>query len=271
MAKSKRRTSDPDGDNEYTIDELARTAATTVRNVRAYQDRGLLPAPEIRGRTGIYSDNHLARLRIISNMLERGYTLNSIRELMMAWQEGRDLKQLLGLEMAVTKPFVDELPESTTLAALKRDFGGRFSPSALSRAVKLGIVRMQGSRLEVPSPRLLAAGRELVRFGIPLEQMLDLLAGLRANVEHVADGMVSLVAEYIIDPHWSGGLPPEDKVAELAEVIWRLRPLVENAVLPEVSRAMQRALEAQLGDRLSVVMDHLDESASGGEGDTREP
>ena len=39
--------------HEYTIDELARQADTTVRNVRAYQDRGLLPPQKKRGRTGI--------------------------------------------------------------------------------------------------------------------------------------------------------------------------------------------------------------------------
>src|SRR5699024_10415430 len=60
---------------EITSEELARTADTTVRNVRAYQDRGLLPPPERRGRSGIYSDVHLARLRIIGQLLKRGYTL----------------------------------------------------------------------------------------------------------------------------------------------------------------------------------------------------
>ena len=39
-------------EREYTIDQLARAARTTVRNVRAYQDRGLIPPPERRGRTG---------------------------------------------------------------------------------------------------------------------------------------------------------------------------------------------------------------------------
>jgi len=47
---------------EFTIDELAREAGSTVRNVRAYQDRNILPPPEKRGRTGIYTDVHLARL-----------------------------------------------------------------------------------------------------------------------------------------------------------------------------------------------------------------
>lgn len=242
---------------EYTVDELARAAGTTVRNVRAYQDRGLLPAPEIRGRTGIYNDNHLARLRIIAGMLRRGYTLSSIGELMEAWQEGRDLTELLGLEMAVTRPFTEELPETTTLRKLREDFGGEFSPAMLSKAVALDIVRMKGQQLEIPSPRLLSAGRELASYGIPMERMLDLIAGLRDNVERVADGMVGLIAEHIIDPQWQGGLPPTGKVGELAEIIWNLRPLVERAVMPEVTRAMHRALENQLGDRLAVMLDHL--------------
>jgi len=42
-----------------TIDELARAAGTTVRNVRVYQDRGLLAPPERRGRLGLYGPDHL--------------------------------------------------------------------------------------------------------------------------------------------------------------------------------------------------------------------
>ena len=49
---------------EYRIDDLAREAGTTVRNVRVYQDRGLLPPPRREGRAGIYTDVHLGRLRL---------------------------------------------------------------------------------------------------------------------------------------------------------------------------------------------------------------
>ncbi|MDT7598572.1 MAG: hypothetical protein QOK26_649, partial [Pseudonocardiales bacterium] len=41
---------------EYRIDELARFAGTTSRNVRAYQERGLLPPPRKEGRVGIYTE-----------------------------------------------------------------------------------------------------------------------------------------------------------------------------------------------------------------------
>ncbi|MGB1557491.1 MAG: MerR family transcriptional regulator [Oceanococcaceae bacterium] len=251
------------GQREYTVDELARAAGTTVRNVRAYQDRGLLPAPEIRGRTGYYGENHLARLRIIAGMLGRGYTLNSIGELMAAWQEGRDLTELLGLEVAITRPFMEELAETTTLQQLREEFSGDFSASVLSKAVALDIVRMRGQQLEIPSPRLLAAGRELATYGIPMEELLDLIAGLRANVERVANSLVGLVAEYVIDPTLEDGLPRKEQVSLAAEMIWKLRPLVEKAVIPEVSRAMHKALENQLGDRLALVMDYLAETRSG--------
>src|SRR5262245_28473542 len=86
------------GGKEYAVDELARAADTTVRNVRAYQDRGLLAPPERRGRSGIYTETHLSRLRIIGQLLERGYTLASIADLFSAIEHGHDLADLLGLE-----------------------------------------------------------------------------------------------------------------------------------------------------------------------------
>src|ERR1700733_13493317 len=86
--------------NEYTVDDLARVADSTVRNVRAYQDRGLLAPPEKRGRVGVYDDTHVARLKLINHLLARGYTLANIQDLIMAVDEGHDLRSILGLESA---------------------------------------------------------------------------------------------------------------------------------------------------------------------------
>jgi DNA-binding transcriptional MerR regulator len=131
---------------EYSVDELARAARTTVRNVRAYQDRGLLEPPERRGRAGVYTEAHLARLRIIASLLDRGYTLASMAELFAALERGHDVAQLVGLEQAVTSPWTDEVPASYSLADLVKLYGGSFNPRWLLRATELGILVQEGAR-----------------------------------------------------------------------------------------------------------------------------
>src|SRR5580698_2240550 len=103
---------------EYRIDELARLAATTVRNVRVYQDRGLLAPPRKQGRVGIYTDAHLARLRLIGQLLKRGYTFANIAELLGAWEAGGDLAEVLDFESALGDPWSDEVPGHVTAGAL---------------------------------------------------------------------------------------------------------------------------------------------------------
>src|SRR5437763_13305219 len=111
----------PDND-VLTIDELARAAGTTVRNVRVYQDRELLPPPTRRGRAAIYSDAHLNRLRVIINMLERGYALAQIKEMLSAWESGRSLADVIGLEAALGASWADETPTKISVSDLRAMF-----------------------------------------------------------------------------------------------------------------------------------------------------
>lgn len=93
---------------EYRIEDLARHSGATVRTIRAYQDRGLLPKPERRGRANVYGSAHLTRLRQIAELLDRGYTLASIKELLEAWDAGRGLGGVLGLVAEAQGPWPDE-------------------------------------------------------------------------------------------------------------------------------------------------------------------
>ena len=241
--------------SEFSIDELSRAGGSTVRNVRAYQDRGLLPPPQRRGRNGIYTQDHLARLRLIGRLLERGYTLANIAELITAWEQGRDLQQLMGLESQLTRPWSDETPITISLIELAKAFGGNYRPSDLARALELGIVERDGLRFRVPSPKLLSVGSEIVGMGIPLRELLTIIGGLRRNVERVADELIQ-VAVGSID-RYGDDLPPAEDVPQLAAMIGRLRPLADKAIESEVSRAMERALSRFLGDRMAQVLDHL--------------
>jgi DNA-binding transcriptional MerR regulator len=71
------------GVKSYTIGELARLSGQTVRRVRFYSDKGLLP-PSLRSASNyrIYTDTDVARLDLIRALREAGVGLEAIRGLL---------------------------------------------------------------------------------------------------------------------------------------------------------------------------------------------
>lgn len=243
---------------EYTIDELAREAGATVRNIRAYQERGLLPPPRRQGRVGLYGPSHLARLRVIGSMLGRGYTLANAAELIEAWERGANVGDVLGLEAAVTSPWTDEAPTHLTTEQALAVFGTMPAPDVLARAVELDVVRPVEDGFVVPSMKLLGVAAELMAEGVPLADLLTMTAELRRRSEAIADGLVALVMRHVFD-RYGEGLPPPEEAPRLAALIWRLRPMVMQAVDSEVARGMEIAARKHLGERLAHVLEHMQE------------
>src|SRR5215218_5811207 len=101
---------------ELTIDELARDTGMTVRNIRAHQSRGLLPAPEVRARTGYYGPEHAARLRLIQDLQAEGFNLKAIERLISASNGASE--EVLAFGRQVLTAFAEEEPEVATLEDL---------------------------------------------------------------------------------------------------------------------------------------------------------
>ncbi|CAN0625036.1 Transcriptional regulator, MerR family [Burkholderia multivorans] len=239
--------------NEYTVDELARVSDTTVRNVRAYQDRGLLAPPEKRGRVGIYDDTHVARLKLVNHLLARGYTLANIQDLIMAIDEGHDLRSILGLETAIGGRWSHERPKTYSLAALAQMFGPQ-TPASLARVTELGLLERRGVSFVAKSPALLEAAAAMVKEGIPVRELLDAIGLARPHFDAIARLLVDLVVKRL-DRYDAGALPPPTDVPALVDAIWRLRPLAAVFVEGETSRALETAAGAYLGGRVATILD----------------
>jgi DNA-binding transcriptional MerR regulator len=240
----------------YRIEDLSRLSGTTVRTIRAYTDRGLLPKPERHGRANVYDDTHLARLRQIADLLERGYTLASIKELLAAWDAGTGLGGVLGLVDEVDRPWSDERPARIGLAELAARFGGRTDVPAVEEAVRLGVLeRVPGSDDEflVPSPQELAVAVELHAAGVPLDAITGHLRELRGQVEHISERFLEFTTEYVFQ-RFLQHPPNHAEAAEAAGLIRRLRPLAQQTVDAELSRAMRTLatehIRRHLGDAL---------------------
>jgi DNA-binding transcriptional MerR regulator len=242
---------------EYRIDELAQQAGTTVRNVRAYQERGLLPPPRRSGRAGLFDDSHLSRLRLITQLLQRGYTLANIRELLAAWENGHAIEQLIGVGPEGSPLAGEEIPSHVSTEWLTVVFG-RFLPAAelpdaLGTAIDLGILEPDGQQFRVVDPRLLCAAAELVAAGVPLRALAEHAHMLREDVEKIATRFVDLVTEHVFEPR-TRVLPDPAEAARLAELAQRLRPIADMVVLAELGRTMERQTSRRLQDHVARLL-----------------
>ncbi|WP_434592268.1 MerR family transcriptional regulator [Streptomyces sp. A5-4] len=247
---------------EYRIEDLAHHSGATVRTIRAYQDRGLLPKPERRGRSNVYGDAHLARLHRIADLLERGYTLASIKELLEAWDAGRGLGGVLGLVAEVNGPWTDEKADRISRVELDERFGGQPDDTAVDEAVELGVLERIPGRADeflVPSPQELAVAAELHAAGVPLQAISAHLRELRGQVEHIATRFLEFTTEHVF-ARYLGHTPPTDADAEEAAALVRqLRPLAQQTVDAELARAMQtfatRHLQQHLGETTGLAVE----------------
>lgn len=247
--------------SEYTVDELARVTDTTVRNVRAYQDRGLLAPPEKRGRVGIYDDTHISRLKLINHLLARGYTLANIQDLIQAVDGGHDLRSILGLENAIGSRWSTERPKTYSLVELARLFGGQARPAVLAKAVELGFLEREGLSFVATSPAVLEAGATMAKEGVPLADLLAVIGDARPHFDAVARTLVELVVRRL-DRYAADALPPPADVPALVEAIWRLRPLAMVLVETEMNRALEEASGDYLGNRVATIMEKMAANAA---------
>ncbi|GGS30039.1 MerR family transcriptional regulator [Streptomyces griseoviridis] len=211
---------------EYRMEELARLAGITVRTLRFYRERKLIPPPRREGRIAWYDDHHLARLRTIAALLERGHTLSGIAELADAFDHGRDVGDLLGYGEPT-----EETPVRLTPEELAARFEGQDTPENLAAAMELGYLGVDGDAVVHISRRLLDASTALVREGVPLAEVLHAGSRVRAHADALADLFADLVLRHAAE-----------------ERLPRLRPLARSVVEAELSLALDRRLRKHLDD-----------------------
>jgi DNA-binding transcriptional MerR regulator len=233
------------GDASMTIDELARRTGMTVRNIRAHQSRGLVPPPEVRGRTGYYGDEHVSRIELIQELQADGFNLESIRKLLEG--AGGSSAEVLNFSRTLRAPFEDEQSEIVAADELAERWGGALDERLMARAEKLGLFRDLGDgRYEVLSPRLQRAGEELAELGVGPEVALDVAAQVRTSARRVARVFIELFMESVWKPFNEAGRP-EAEWLKVREALERLRPLASDALLAIFQQVMSETVEEVTG------------------------
>ncbi len=233
----------------FQIEELSRRTGMTVRSLRSYQSRRLLPPPEVRGRTGYYDERHVARIELIKDLQSEGFKLESLAR--MLDRGGFSDADLLRFTRSVRGMFGASEGQIVTVQDLVERFDVRDLDSAgplLDRAEKLGLFRKVGDdTYEELAPRLIEAGeRATGSLGLDLGEALDIVAQLRKHAEGVARLYLDLYLKRVWTPFVEAGRPQEQWSA-VQDALEDVRSLA--------TEALQGAFELVMSERVAETFD----------------
>ncbi|MES4891515.1 MerR family transcriptional regulator [Streptomyces sp. NPDC096012] len=219
-----------------TIDELAARAGVTVRTVRFYGSRGLLPPPVIGPRrVGHYGPGHEARLALIEELQQQGMTLAAIE---------RYLRQLppdlsphdLAIHRAVIASWAPDAAETVSRRDLERRAGRPLSEQDVERLTAMNAVAPgDGDTFRVDAG-LLRLGVRLL--DVPLSQEA-ILAARKVLVEH------SRAAAHELSRLFRGEVAERD-ARDVKSLSAHMHPLVVQALLTTFQRSLREELSEWL-------------------------
>ncbi|WOC14002.1 MerR family transcriptional regulator [Gordonia sp. MP11Mi] len=231
---------------EYRIDDLARESGTTTRNIRGYQERGLLPMPLRRGRVAIYTERHLANLRAINDLLGKGFNLKHIATFLTNPRarvgEALELSDVLG-EQWSREP---HRRMSTREVAAKL---GSADDGTIDQLVRAGIVRrIDGSSdVEAVDPRIVDNLATLIDRGVPFETVVRTHAEFTDKLSDAVRVLMRAARDEFVRREGVGWVPQTpDEVAWVTDLLVAMR----RSATDNAYKALDRALDDGLAEQL---------------------
>src|SRR3954470_12808230 len=216
-----------------TLEELTERVAMSVRNIRFYTTKGLVPPPIRRGRSGYYTPDHVARLQLVSELQAHGFTLSAI-ERYLARIPADATPETIALHRTLLAPWMAELPETLSRRELDRRAGRRLSDDDHDTLNALGIVfpTKQG-RFEVATAHL-SVGVNLLDLGLPLETALAAQDIFTAHGRQVAEELTELFRTKVWAAYNEGRSTPE----QLRERVEGFKPVTVQALVTAYESAV---------------------------------
>ncbi|WP_297656432.1 MerR family transcriptional regulator [Pseudonocardia sp.] len=229
-----------------TIDQLAERTGISIRTIRFYAGRGLLPPPQLRGRTGLYGPDHVARLELVTELSALGFTLAAI--------EGR-LEKLpatagaeeLALQRALLTPWVPEQIEDVDTMELDRRAGRPLGPDDLRALEGLGVItRLDGDRMRLNGAATLGEGLAVLDSGLPTETWKRAHQIIERHTTALAEELMTMFQAEVLQPYRDRGRPADER-SRLAEAFTQLKPITVRGVVTAFGRAVNRTIRERVG------------------------
>ncbi|MFJ8107758.1 MerR family transcriptional regulator [Streptomyces sp. NPDC096132] len=229
-------TIDTDGP-PLTVDELAARAGVTVRTVRFYSTKGLLPPPVIGPRrVGHYGPEHLARLALIEELQRQGMTLAAIERYLGQLPPGLDAHDL-AVHRAVVASWAPDTVETVSGEELRRRAGRPLSEEDVARLVAMDIVEADGAGSFRVDTGLLPLGVRLLDVALSQEVILAARTALIEHARVAAQELSGLLREAVA----------ERDTEDVRSLTAQMHPLVVQALLTTFQRSLRDELRQWSG------------------------
>lgn len=227
-----------------TLEELTGRVGMSVRNVRFYTTKGLVPPPIRRGRSGYYTPDHVARLELVRELQGHGFTLAAIEKYVAGIPEDATPEDI-ALHRAMLAPWQAEAPVEMSRAELERRAGRALTDGAIETLEALGILRSpRRGRFEVAASQL-QVGLGLVDLGFPTEAAVAAGEVYAAHGRQIAQELHELFRTMVWPAYRSAGAPPE----RIQQVVERLKPLSIASLVAAYEAAMDEDRRERIAAR----------------------
>jgi len=227
-----------------TLDELTTRVGMSVRNIRFYTTKGLVPPPIRRGRSGYYSPDHVARLELVQELQAHGFTLSAI-EKYVARIPADATPQDIALHRTMLAPWQADLPLEMSRAELDSRAGRTLTDEDLTTLAALGIVfPARRGRYEVAVSQL-SVGLGLLDLGFPVEAALAAAEVYAEHGRQLAKQLNELFRTMVWPVYRESGASSDT----IREVVERLKPLSIASLVSAYEAAMDETRREDIARR----------------------
>lgn len=235
---------------ELTLDELVARSGLAVRTIRFYTGRGILAAPVRRGRSAVYTNDHLARLELVRELQAHGFTLAAI-ESYMARLPKDATPETIALHRTLLAPWMPDLPETLTRAELEARAGRPLSNDDLVTLEALGTVQPDGKERYRVAVAHLSVSVSILDLGLPSSAAVAAQSIFTAHGRAIAAELTDVFREMVWPAYKESGLPPD----QLRETVERFKPLTIAALVASYESAVNETKREAVTRRTSRDQD----------------
>ena len=224
------------------LEEIANISGVAPRTIRYYQTKKLLPRTikdAADGRVARYDSEHLARLRLIGELHDRGLKLPAIKDLLDSSDPQARVSDWLGLDESLRGSWSGVKPALLDREELDRQLVS-LPPGTLGTLEEKRLVERQGGAWLIRNPALFELTIGLVASDISIDLVLEAGDILQRHLNKASAELIELFINAL-----DRGFASD---ADAGALVHSLRPVAGDAARMIFGKELERAIEEFLAD-----------------------